>query len=66
MTPKEKADKLVTEMWFQMPSIIDKEVAIECALIAVYEILRSHKNLYGVNSKTTKFYLKVKQEIEKL
>ena len=65
MTPKEKAEELVwqysraLQLWDEENSL----KAIQCALIAVDEILQSN-NLY--NSIKTKFYLEVKQEIEKL
>ena len=63
MTPKEKAHDLVDKMheWF-----IEYGQAKGCALIAVYEVLKSHRNIYGVNNKATTFYLEVKNEIEKL
>ena len=65
MTPKENAEELVwqysraLQLWDEENSL----KAIQCALIAVDEILQSN-NLY--NSIKTKFYLEVKQEIEKL
>jgi hypothetical protein len=80
MTPKEKAIELVDKFYQRFPLIMDvittrgdlsweyngwKE-AKQCALIAVDEILRSHHNLYGVNSKQVKFYSEVQQEIELL
>ena len=69
MTPKEKAEQLVVK--FLKHSRAEKDItpiqsAKQCALIAVDEILRSHRNLYGVNNKEVKFYLEVKQEIELL
>jgi hypothetical protein len=76
MTPQEKADEL---FWKYRPIIAGKqfvtglvlmseakELTKQCALIAVDEILKSHNNLYGVNSIKTKFYLEVQQEIQKL
>jgi len=68
MTPKDKAQKLIKE--YALLSWKGKEFEMEyykkCALIAVDEILRSHHNLYGVNSKQVKFYSEVQQEIELL
>ena len=64
MTAKEKAIELVDKMYHYQWR--EKERAKECALICVYEVLHSHVNQYGVNSKKTLFYLKVKEEIEKL
>jgi hypothetical protein len=68
MTPKEKAEQLVWK-YSRALQIWDEEnslKAIQCALIAVEELLRSHHNLYGVNNKQVKFYSEVQQEIEKL
>jgi hypothetical protein len=66
MTPKEKAIELVDIYEDRCPEFIKKNTAKWCALIAVDEILRSHHNLYGVNSKQVKFYSEVQQEIELL
>ena len=80
MTPTEKAKELVDNFYQLFPLEMDVTVAEgdlsweydgwqqskQCALIAVDEILRSHRNLYGVNNKEVKFYLEVKQEIELL
>jgi hypothetical protein len=68
MTPQEKAKELVDKFYQQAPlediKFYSNDVmAKDCALIAVDEILQSN-NLY--NSIKTKFYLEVKQEIEKL
>jgi hypothetical protein len=63
MTPKEKADEVYVGYWYLTN---DSRIAKQCALIAVDEILKSHNNLYGVNSEKIKFYLEVKTEIEKL
>jgi hypothetical protein len=64
MTPKEKAEDLLDK--FSAVPLLDSYEAKQCALIAVDEILKSHNNLYGVNSIKTKFYLEVKQEIEQI
>ena len=69
MTPKEKAQELVDKFsYFTIQESWQSKnyFAIECALIAVDEILRSHHNLYGVNNKQVKFYSEVQQEIENL
>jgi hypothetical protein len=75
MTPKEKAIELTNKFYKYAHdgsngSCYDTKIwtknAKQCSLIAVDEILKSHNNLYGVNSKKTKFYLEIKQEIEKL
>jgi hypothetical protein len=71
MTPKDKAKELFDKYFIYLRANLmydqeAKEDAKQCALIAVDEILKSHNNLYGVNSKKTKFYLEVKQEIELL
>jgi hypothetical protein len=69
MTPQEKAKDLYDSYWYCLfESNIEKRNywSKQCVLIAVDEILKSHNNLYGVNSKKTKYYLEVKQEIEQL
>ena len=68
MTPQNKAEELVWK-YSRALQIWDEEnslKAIQCALIAVDEILKSHHNIYGVNNKEVKFYLEVRNEIEKL
>jgi hypothetical protein len=64
MTPKEKAEE-ITLLYYNLGKhlYVPISFAKQCALIAVDEILQSN-NLY--NSIKTKFYLEVKQEIEKL
>lgn len=72
LTPKEKAKELirinsliiVTQVGNYLTINEVKEIAKQCALIVVNEILKSHNNLYGVNSEKTKHYLEVKHEIE--
>ena len=65
MTPKEKADKLCID-FLMKPNTndirfgMDKELAKECALIAVDEILKT--NPY----KARNYWQEVKTEIEKL
>jgi hypothetical protein len=73
MTPQEKAEQLIDK--FLKPIIhlhqypICLESAIECALIAVNEIINSNPhsnpmNTYGFS--TMAYWLEVKHEIEKL
>ena len=57
MTPKEKALDLVEDM-FNCPETCYNEHKIECALIAVDEILKLRVNI--------PYWQEVKQEIEKL
>jgi len=67
MTPKEKAKELVDKMQYPLHGVyVISHVANELALILVDEVLKSQKNIYGVNNKATKFYLEVKHELEKL
>jgi hypothetical protein len=70
MESKEKAMELFDKYYFLLTyfsenSSIDsrRKYAIQCALIAVDEILKLHKK---VALETLEFYLEVKQEIEKL
>lgn len=76
MTAKEKAELMMN--WFNEIHI-DEEKDIEYKFThlslgekkmilnkSMDEVCRSHHNLYGVNNKAVKFYLEVKQEIEKL
>jgi hypothetical protein len=75
MTPKEKAKELV-DKFEEFADDMECNVftssenrfknAKQCALIAVDEVIKSQKNIYGLNNKATKFYLEVQQEIEKL
>jgi hypothetical protein len=44
-------------------------MAVDCDVtlpMAVDEVIKSQKNIFGLNNKATKFYLEVQQEIEKL
>ena len=61
MSAKEKAKELIRKFYS-----IGANECEKCAIIAVDEVIKSHHNLYGVNNKEVKFYLEVKQEIEKL
>lgn len=67
MTPKQKANELVWK-YSRALQIWDEEnslKAIQCALIAVDEILRVLWNTHK-NETYLLYYLEVKQEIEKL
>lgn len=65
MTPKEKAAYLVVKY---MSKVVSKQVAKECALVAVEELLNddwyiaTHEDLV----KRKEYYNEVKQEIEAL
>jgi len=68
MTPKEKAQELINKMADQIEAPEWEEMAKQCALIAVEEIISSHlyKNV-GYNAPATiKYWQEVKQEITKL
>jgi hypothetical protein len=66
MTPKEKALELVEDM-FNCPETGYNEHKIECALVAVDEILKLEQARLIVGSHNYyDYYLEVKQEIEKL
>lgn len=67
MTPKERATELVdkyitTQRGFFMPN----KVAIECAKIAVDEIIDVIINMFGDNTGDYNYWQEVKQEIEKI
>lgn len=75
MTPKEKAQELFGKFYYVIPSFelpIDNQVAKECALIAVYEIIELYEFHIVSNSydkrviDTINYFDEVKQEIEKL
>jgi len=70
MTPQEKAKQLVDKFgYFAVQESWQNKnyYAIECALIAVDEILESHnKFLLGNNTLIYKYYQEVKSEIELL
>ena len=64
MTPKEKADELVTKM---LKELFDLDLGVRCALIAVDEIFFALKyNLDGATSGSVKYWTEVKQEIENI
>ena len=62
MNPKEKAEELVDKM-YKLANRAWYNIAKQCALIAVDEILKLHKK---IALETLEYYVEVKQEIEKL
>ena len=74
MTPKEKANQLVTMHHNLIQDIggeLGQEILVtilakQCALIAVDEILNHHHQSQGLYRIDTYFWQKVKEEIEKL
>jgi hypothetical protein len=75
MTPKEKASKLVSEYLIHFVEFYNEkeygynnDKAKECALIAVDEILFSNNTIFETNipHECWKYWIEVKQEIEKL
>ena len=73
MTPKEKAEELVDKFYYIPNSqgifMMQDYQAKECALIAVDEILNENSIREGNNDEIITYepyWLKVKQEIEKL
>jgi len=69
MAPQEKAMQLVDqymdlsdEQEYNTPRYMTKEMAIQCALIAVNELI---KNVSDVNSRVL-YWQEVKEEIEKI
>jgi hypothetical protein len=75
MTPQEKAIQLVDhfmdlseEQEYNTPRYMTKEMAIQCALIAVNEIINSEKFIWGGYNRDEyrRYFQEVKIEIEKL
>ena len=78
MTPKEKAKELLSIYWntkVETPhvreSIMSKELAIKCALIAVDEIIKldvfdCNEDWSNEDGDTREYWEEVKQEINKL
>jgi hypothetical protein len=64
MTPKEKAEQLVSKMLKEVG--YDTDIAIPCALIAVDEILHSLSYKMSSNIEELDYYNEVRQEIENL
>jgi hypothetical protein len=74
MTPKEKAEELVNKysIWCWNEVVCDYEIAKQCALIAIDEIIKSNpifvtSKLEGKDGmhEAYLYYQEVKQEIEK-
>jgi len=67
MEAKEKAEQLVNKMfnWIAGGSVIEYEMAKECALIAVDEILKV-ASFYNDSQAEVTYWQEVKKEIEKL
>jgi inorganic pyrophosphatase len=67
MEAKEKAEQLVNKMfnWIAGGSVIEYEMAKECALIAVDEILKV-ASFYNDSQAEVTYWQEVKQEIENL
>jgi hypothetical protein len=65
MTPKEKAEDLLSKYYFQVQTL-DKQK--QCALIAVDEIIAANPNLkwFAKLDDSIKYWQEVKQEIEKI
>ena len=70
MTPKEKAEELVTKM---LKELFDLDLAKQCALIAVDEILNDYSYMQNVRNANSNqihsrrvYWQEVKQEIVKL
>ena len=80
MTPQEKAIQLVDSFMYNTPRYLSKEVAKQCALIAVDEIIKSRQEdgsfddtlsstsseYYTPHPMYLTYWQQVKQEIEKL
>ena len=64
MTPKEKAEELVYKYWDIED--IDFLKSIQCALIAVNEIINLKLLWFQKDSKDLQYWNEVEQEIEKL
>ena len=75
MTPKEKAEQLVNQYEHSTYSQVQEELAKQCAIIAVDEMLNNAGFIWGGRDAETglsardeyrKYWNEVKQEIEKL
>ena len=80
MTPREKALNLVDQFMlstneYGMKNVVDYFAAIDCALIAVDEVLKQIKPYYilldgtgflGPNQNHVEYWQSIKQELEKL
>lgn len=63
MTPKEKAEDLITKF---SGNTVHYDCTKQCALIAVDEIIENDKKNYGIDGFVVEYWQEVKQEIEKL
>lgn len=69
MTPKEKAFELIDKYSLLVPiefGGMDKNLAKQCALIAVDEILNSRKEHLVQSIKFYEYWIEVKRELERL
>jgi len=65
MKAKEKAEELVGKMQ-QNESVMPNEYAIQCAIIAVDEIIQSHVDWSTEQYESVDYWQQVKQELESL
>ena len=69
MTPKEKAFELIDKYSLLVPiefGGMDKNLAKQCSLLAVYEILNSRKEHLVQSIKFYEYWTEVKRELERL
>ena len=70
MTPKEKAIELVDNFRLKVLDYNGNQLntfkALQCALIAVDEILKDKEEIDGIRIINDPYWIKVKQEIENL
>ena len=68
MEAKEKAEQLVNKMfnWIAGGSVIEYEMAKECALIAVDELIEQEEKYNNGSFYPSNYWEEVKQEIENL
>jgi inorganic pyrophosphatase len=68
MEAKEKAEQLVNKMfnWIAGGSVIEYEMAKECALIAVDELIEQEEKYNNGSFYPSNYWNEVKQEIENL
>jgi inorganic pyrophosphatase len=68
MEAKEKAEQLVNKMfnWIAGGSVIEYEMAKECALIAVDELIEQQEKYNNGSFYPSNYWQEVKQELEKI
>ena len=66
MTPKEKAKELVGKMCLNDCTDENIDIAKQCALIAVDEIIQSHEDWSTEQDECLVYWQEVKQELERL